>query len=706
MSEAIYDVRGMTCASCAKRVERAIERVQGVSEASVDLVRERARVVGTPRDAELAEAVRKAGYELQRREVGAPATKPTRELRAPIAIFLALTALAIDVFTQAPPWITLAISALVTFGLGGPLFVRAWRLALARDVAMETLVVLGSTAALALGTMSLFVPSHHGHGHSDASTAALVIAIVLGGKSAESRAKKRATAELDRLAGSDAAPVRVTRHGATAEIAIGELRADDVVRVAPFAIVPADGTLESEHAYVDEAALTGESRASAKALGEIVLGGTLNGPAPLSIRVSAVGAASFRGRLEAETSAALSRPPREAMLADRASRLVVPLALAASVSAFFVHLAMGASALEATRPAIDVLVVTCPCALGLATPAALVAALGRAAREGIVVRDATRFLDLARVTRLFFDKTGTLTEGRARVQEIVMLGDVPERRAWELTASIEADSEHPVGSALFLSAMERGIAALPATDARVVPGRGIEANVDGQRVRVEAASAEIAAARAAALRAEGCTLVVTSVDDVPVALFAIRDRLRPRVAQIIARLRKRGIALEMLSGDHADTARSVGLEVGLDASAVHGGMRPEDKARVVTDARRADVVAMIGDGVNDAPALAASDVGIAIGGGAGAAVRSAALTLRDGDLARVETATSLADATSRTIRGNLVWAFAYNVVAVPLAAAGAIDWIGGAPVAAAAMAGSSIAVLLWSLRLSRVRLTQ
>jgi Cu+-exporting ATPase len=705
-AETIYDVRGMTCASCAKRVERALGRVEGVREATVDLVRERARVLGSARESELAAAVKKAGYELVPRAAEPTATPLPVDLRTGAAIAIAVALLAIDLTLPAlSGWTTLAIAAATTFGIGAPIFARAFRLLRARDVSMETLVALGSTAALVLGALSLLHGSHGSHGHSDASTAAIVIAIVLAGRSADASAKRRAARTLDAMTAAEAGSVRATRHGETSEIRITELREGDVAHVAPFALVPADGSLESERAYFDESALTGESVSVAKTRGDTVLGGTLNGPSPVVLRITALGASSVRGRLEAETASALARPPREAMLADRASRWIVPLALLTSTAAFGVHLALGATPLAALRPAIDVLVIACPCALGLATPAALVAAVARGAREGIVIRDAARFLDLARVRRLFVDKTGTLTEGEARLQRVVMLTDTDETSLLRWVASVEAESEHPLGHALFASAMERGIAASPASDVRVLPGIGIEGRVEEHVIRVESVTGDAGRpAEVETLRREGCSLALARVDGVPIAVLAVRDRVRPTAASTVASLVADGVAIEMLSGDHVDAARVVGDEVRLARESVHGGLRPEDKVARVEAARRVEIVAMVGDGVNDAPALAAADVGIAIGTGAGAAVRAAAITLRDADIARIRAARHLARATWSTLRGNLAWAFAYNALAMPLAAVGALDRIGGAPAAAAAMAISSIAVLLWSLRLARVRL--
>ncbi len=716
-SESVYDVRGMTCASCAKRVERAIAKVEGVTGASVDVVRERARVVGAASELELMEAVKKAGYELVRRDVdGGSAARRDLDVRTVLAVALATLLLVVDfgvphLFGSTTPWIALGVATFVTFGLGSPIFARALRLARARDVNMDTLVALGTTAALVLSVLSLVASTHGAHGHSDASTAALVIAIVLMGRMAEAMTKRRAASALDALALAEAGSVRVTRHGETSELPVAELRADDVVHVAPFALVPADGTLESDRAYLDEAALTGETNAVAKVRGDLVLGGSLNGPSPAQIRVTHAGAASMRGRLEADTAVALGRPPRHAALADRASRFIVPIALGTAVLSFVVRLALGEAPLEALRPAIDALVIACPCALGLATPAALVVSLSRAAREGIVVRDAARFLDLPRATHLFFDKTGTLTEGRARVRELVLIGDHPERDVLQWIASVEADSEHPIGHALFLSAMERGVPAHPATDVRALAGRGIEGVVDGRAILVEGLTSEheptldwSTRARIEALRAEGCTISILRVDGRSAAVIAVRDRVRANAASVLDALRKDGLELAMLSGDHASAAGAVAKEVGLGPDAVHAPLRPEEKAAFVREARLRGIVAMVGDGVNDAPALALADVGIAIGGGAGVAVRSAALTLRDGNLGRIHTARALALATDRTLRANLVWAFAYNLIALPIAALGMLDALGGAPVAAAAMAGSSIAVLLWSLRLARVRL--
>ncbi len=725
----VYEVHGMTCATCAKRVEKALGRVEGVQGASVDLVRERARVVGAAHERELFEAVSKAGYELVPREQGAPPARrgvlAPGEGRAIVAAALTLVVLVVDLFAPhllgpITPWLTLAIGAVVALGLGAPFLDRAVRLALRREASMDTLVALGALAAVVASVLGLVFPHEHlahgsvsdgAHGHSDASTGALVVAIVLAGKAIEARAKRRAAASLDAIARAETVPVRVRRHGVEAEILQAELREGDDIVVRPFARVPADGTLESELAYLDESLLTGESRPAKKARGDAIVGGSVNGATPLAMKITAAGAASVGGRLEAETAEALSKPPREAELADRASAWVAPLVLVAAVLAFGGWLAVGRPPLEALRIAISVLVVACPCALGLATPAALVAALGRAAREGVLVRDASRFVQLADVRTLFFDKTGTLTEGEPHVGEIVSVGARTEGQVLDLVAAVESESEHPLGRALFLAAMERGVHARTPANLRVLVGQGVAGELDGQDVRVVAPSADAlvalpgeARARVEARRREGYSLALLAVDGQTEAVLTVRDRVRARSAAVVRALVGDGLALEMLSGDHPDAARAVAAEVGLPTESVHAGLSPEQKTALVRSAQSRGLVAMVGDGVNDAPALASADVGVAIGKGASAAMRAGALTLVDGDLGRLLVARALARQTRRTISANLAWAFAYNALAVPLAALGALDRLGGPAAAAATMAGSSILVLLWSLRLSRVAL--
>ena len=578
---------------------------------------------------------------------------------------------------------------------------------------MDTLVALGGSTAVVGSLVAVLFPEHHqgAHGHSDASTGALVVAIVLAGKAFEARAKRRAAASLDALAREESGPVRVHRHGEVAEVAPDELRVADEVELRPFARVPADGVLTSELAYLDESFLTGESREMKKSRGDALLGGSVNGASPLTMTITAVGASSLAGRLEAETAEALAKPPREAALADRASAWVAPIVLVVAIVTFAGWFAIEHSALHALRIAISVLVVACPCALGLATPAALVAALGRAAREGVLVRDASRFVALADVETLLFDKTGTITEGKPRVGNIVSLGQLSEQRVFEIVASVESESEHPLGRALFLAAMERGIAARPPTNLRVLVGKGVQADVDGLAVFVGAPSLEqITAldpaprARVERLRDEGYSLALLTIDDHPEAVLPVRDRMREHSARVVRDLMREGLRLEMLSGDHEQAARVVAEEIGLPPDSVHAGLSPEGKTALVRDAQKRGATAMIGDGINDAPALAVADVGVAIGSGASAALRAGALTLIDGDLGRLLTARSLARATRRTIAANLAWAFGYNALAVPLAAFGALDRLGGPALAAAAMAGSSLLVLLWSLRLSRVSL--
>jgi Cu+-exporting ATPase len=708
--ERTFEIRGMSCAACAKRVERAAMRVDGVTKADVDLVRERLAV---SLDHEIPEgrleaAVRDAGYELvvPRPRGAAPSAIDRSAIVAVAAAVLAALTLVVDVSVpgRVGALLSLTLASIVVLGLGAKILVRAARSL--REPGMDLLVSIAALAAL-LGSVVSLTLGHDGgaHGHSDASTAALVVAIVLVGKTIEHRAKARAARAIAASSEVLEGTVEVVRHGEKGRIALAELRPGDVATVPAFAPIPADGVITSGRADLDEAFLTGESRIVRRETGEAVHLGAHNGGAAFTMEVRAIGKDTLRARIEGTMDAASRERPRLAELADRVSRVFTPVVLVIALASFLGWWVASGSLAHATSIALAVLVVACPCALGLATPAAVAVALGRAAREGLVVKDARRFEELARVRVMAFDKTGTLTAGKPTLTKALVLGAIDPREALRLAASLEAKVEHPLARAIFLGAMAGDIAVAPASDVVVVPGEGVRGDVGRRRVsvgRVDDESVSDPETRAAirAARARGASAALLTVDDVPAAVFLVEDAIRPGAREALAQLAGAGVRVVLLSGDHASAVESVAAQLGVTDA--RGGLSPSAKLEAIAALRREHgALAMIGDGINDAPSLAAADVGIAMAGGAEAALGAGAVAITSGELSSLVRGRSLARALGRTIRAALAWAFAYNLLALPLAAMGALDRIGGAPVAAAAMAGSSIVVVLVALRLGR-----
>jgi P-type Cu+ transporter len=713
--ERSFDVEGLSCAACARRVERALAKVEGVREAQVDLVRERARIVfdGDPSRARLdAEtAVERAGYRLHARERARSTTTPVRrtDLRAALAwVFTGLSFLA-GALAPTSPWLELLLASVAVLGAGSGLFRKALLDLRDRAAGMEVLLALGAGSALGSAVLSAFgvFGQHHGHGHghSDASMAALVVAVALLGKALERGARARAAEAIESILRAMPDTARVVRHGAEAELPTGEVREGDELRVAPFAHVPVDAEiLAPEDARdagtwaLDESVVTGESRPVSRRVGERVLGGSVNLGRALQLRARSGGDGSELAKvLEAVSRAAAEKSPI-VRATDRLAAVFAPvvMALAAFTLAFWMW--DGAPFPTALRAAITVLVVACPCALGLATPVAVTVALGHLASRGVLVRDAAILEAIPRVRTLVLDKTGTLTEGAPRVLGTSRAAAASLRSDDDLlalAASVEAESHHPLARAIFEEAMRRTLRVPRATALEEIPGHGVRGRVEGVVVEVRrpdpaedarfAVRAELADATAVEIRVEG---------EARLRVF-FEDALRPESHEVARTLRARGIALVVRSGDAPGAVAKVAASLGIEDA--RGGMRPEDKLADL--GKLARPVAMIGDGINDAPALARADVGFALGSRAPIALRAAGVALARSDLRLLLLTHDVARRTRRVIRENLALAFAYNLVALPFAAAGAFERLGGPGAAAAAMSLSSILVVLNALRL-------
>ncbi|HET9822125.1 MAG TPA: heavy metal translocating P-type ATPase [Burkholderiaceae bacterium] len=713
-------VDGMTCASCVARVERALKAVPGVLDASVNLATGQARVgVAGTDTAALVAAVQRAGYEAQ--PVTAEAA-PVRRDHDPLWRVLAAAALSLPLVLPmlaglagahwmiAPAW-QFALAAPVQFWLGARFYRAGWKALAARSANMDLLVALGTSAAFGL-SLALWWRDAEGMPHLYFESAAVIITLVLLGKWLEARAKRRTLAALDALRALAPATATVRRDGVEVEVPLEQVRSGDELVVRPGERVPADGVLVEGRSHFDESLLTGESLPVAREAGERVTGGAINGEGRVVLRATAVGAESTLARIVRMVESAQARKPAIQHTVDRVAEVFVPVVL---VLALLTLLGWGFARGDweaAVVNAVSVLVIACPCALGLATPTALMVGTGLAAQRGILVRDAQALETLRAVRVVAFDKTGTLTEGRPRLVDLVPAGGDTEAALLADSAALQAGSEHPLARAVLAAAAERALAVAAAADVQAVPGRGVEGRLAGRLLRLGSARwldelglAQPAELAAAATQAQAAGRSVSWLVDAEAGrvrgLLAFGDAPKAEAAAAIAALHAQGVRTVLVSGDNRGAANAVAALLGIDD--VRAEVLPADKAQVVA-ALRAGLpagarVAMVGDGINDAPALAAADVGLAMSTGTDVAMETAGLTLMRGDPRLVPEALSLSRAVTRKIHQNLFWAFVYNVVGIPAAALG---WLSPV-IAGAAMAASSVSVVGNALLLRRWR---
>ena len=732
-------VRGMHCAACVGKVERALRGVGGVEDASVNLATEQARVAFDPAITDfgsLQSAVEAAGYELVTPRAEPPAEAAAREdaarteeqrgLWRKVVVGAALTVPIVvgsmtEIFWWAPewlrsPWLHLLLSTPVQWWVGASFhrgFLHDLRY---RSASMATLVSIGTSAAwlfsvavtlwphafMALGAMTYY------------ETSAVVITLVVLGRWLEARARGRTSEAIRRLMSLAPRTARVLRDGQEIDVSTDEVIVGDLVRVRPGERVPVDGAVVEGRSTLDESMLTGESLPITKEAGSAVFTGTLNGTGSVIVRATRVGADTTLARITRLVAEAQgSRAPIQ-RLADRVAAVFVPvvLGLAALTFAAWALFGPSPSLLYALTTAMAVLVIACPCAMGLATPTAIMVGTGKGAEYGVLIKNATALEALHRVRVVVFDKTGTLTVGRPRVTDIVPMPGISEEDVLAFGAAAEQGSEHPLGAAILAAAKDLGLALPAVSEFTAVPGQGIDAMAPdgrvllGNRVLMDERGIDVNAleSRTAALAQQGKTVVYLSVAGRLLGLIAAADVLKPDAAASIAALRARGLDVLMLTGDRRATAEAIARLAGIER--VLAEVLPEDKARQIRTLReaRSDMVAMVGDGINDAPALAAADVGIAMGSGTDVAIEAADVTLMRSDVSGVVVAVDLSRRTIRVIKENLVWAFGYNVILIPVAA-GLLYPLWGillSPMlAGAAMAFSSVSVVLNSLRLRR-----
>ncbi|QEL54392.1 heavy metal translocating P-type ATPase [Chromobacterium paludis] len=706
-------ISGMSCAACAARLEKALNRLPGVS-ASVNFASESARVEFLPglaeRTAVLA-AVRRAGFEPSLPETddaagAAAAARYRRELlwfaASALLTFPFLIEMAAMLGGGHHGWLPrlwqLALATPVQFIIGWRFYRGAWQ-ALRGGVAnMDVLVALGTSMAWLLSAAITVLGLDDQHVYFEASAA--VITLVLLGKLLEARAKGRASAAIAALMRLAPKSARVEKDGELVEVPIDQLKHGDIVVARHGDSLPVDGVVVAGEAWLDESMLSGESRPVAKRAGDKVYAATRNQDGMLKIRAEGVGSETQLAEIVRMVAAAQGSKAPIQRLADRISGVFVPAVSAVALLTFLLTAWLQGSWTAALIHAVAVLVIACPCALGLATPTAVMVGVGNGARRGILFRNAEALELAGKVDTLLVDKTGTLTEGRpALTHALALRGD--ENALIQLAASAEAGSEHPLARALLDKAAELGLPLLPCSRFRAEVGRGVEAEIDGRglaRVGVPAWLDMALPDAARAWQAAGATVVAVSLDGAPQGLLALADPLREGSAEAVSQLRGRGVRVMMLTGDDEATARGIAAEAGVDEW--RAGMRPQDKAAVVKELQaQGRVVAMLGDGVNDAPALAAADVSLAMGSGSDVAISAADITLMRGDLRHAADAIRLSRSTLAKIRQNLGFAFVYNVLGIPLAALGLLNPV----IAGAAMAASSVSVVSNSLLLRRWR---
>ena len=707
-------IEGMTCASCVARVEKALKKVPGVGSAEVNLATETATVTlaAGARPESLVEAVHKAGYEA--RLAPAPQAQGPDRSWWPVAASAALTLpllvpMLLDPFGvhwALPGWVQLLLATPVQFVLGARFYRAGWKALLARTGNMDLLVALGTSAAYALSVYLLLRHSEHGMPHLYFEAGAAVITLVLLGKWLEHRAKRQTTEAIRALQALRPERARVRRDGQEIEVAVESVRVGDMVVVRPAERVAADGEIAEGATHVDESLITGESLPLAKGPGDRVTGGSVNAEGLIVVRATAVGAQSVLARIIEMVETAQARKAPIQRLVDQVSAVFVPVVLGiAGVTLLAWGLGTGDWE-RAVLDAVAVLVIACPCALGLATPAAVIAGTGVAAQHGVLIKDAEALEIAYRVRAVAFDKTGTLTVGKPALAALEPAGG--ERSAMlALAAAVQSGSEHPLAKAVMAAAKKEALAVPAATDVKVTPGRGIEARLGERRLAVGSSrwmrelGVDLAplADRQAALERQGLTVSwLAEVGAAPkaLALLGIGDELKPEAAQAVAELARRNIVSVMLSGDSRIVAEAIAARVGI--SIVRAEVLPGDKAREVEALHASHgTVAMVGDGINDAPALAAADIGFAMGSGTDAAMHASGVTLMRGDPRLVAAAIDISRRTYAKIRQNLFWAFIYNVVGIPLAALGLLSPV----VAGAAMALSSVSVVTNALLLKR-----
>lgn len=704
-------IGGMTCASCAGRVERALNKVPGVQRVSVNLANERAHVelLGQPDSTPLIAAVTHAGYSASLPQAGpadpADAQRHLRKERwaVALAVLLALP-LVLPMLVQPfgihwmlPAWAQFALATPVQFILGARFYIAAWKAVRVGAGNMDLLVALGTSAGYGLSLYEWAQASTGSAPHLYFEASAVVIALVLLGRYLESRAKRQTASAIRALEALRPEHALQVIDGQERDVPISALRLQDLVRVLPGERFPVDGEVIEGQSHADEALISGESLPVPKQPGDRVTGGAINGEGRLLVRVLALGTETVLARIIrlVEDAQAAKAPIQK--LVDRVSQVFVPAVLVLALATLIGWWLAGAPLETALINAVAVLVIACPCALGLATPTAIMAGTGVAARHGILIKDAEALERAHAVNRVVFDKTGTLTSGSPRIVHSKALGGHTDQLL-QLAGALQRGSEHPLAKAVLDACAEQHLDVPAINDSQSLTGRGIAGRLDGRELALgnrrlleeSGLQAGELASCAQAWEAEGRTLswlIERGAQPRVLGLFAFGDSLKPGADQAVRQLAEHGISSHLLTGDNRGSAKVVAQALGIRD--VYAEVLPADKAATVLELKKNGVVAMVGDGINDAPALAAADIGIAMGGGTDVAMQAAGITLMRGDPRLVPAALDISRKTYAKIRQNLFWAFIYNLIGIPLAAFGLLNPV----LAGAAMALSSVSVV-------------
>jgi heavy metal translocating P-type ATPase len=715
-----FEIEGMHCAACAATVQKALASVSGVQDAGVNLAMERATVHVEPgTDTQhLHDAVDAAGYKLVaphgeshgghgEHDHGIAIGREEEMTRAAWRRFVVAAALTIPVValamfgpmdTEWVGWVQLALITPVEFWAGWPFLTSAWRSAKRLNSNMDTLIALGTLAAYGFSVYALLTG-----GEVYFETAGVIITFLILGKYFEHRSKSRASHAIKSLLELGAKEALVIRDGREVEVPIEEVNVGDLLRVRPGQKIPTDGVVREGESAVDESMLTGESVPVGKRAGEEVFGATVNQSGTLVVEATRIGSDTALAQIARLVEDAQGRKAPIEHLADKIAGVFVPIVIAIALVTLGAWLLTGHALEPSVIATVAVLIIACPCAMGLATPAAVMVGSGRGAALGIVIKGGDVLEQAGGIDTVVLDKTGTITQGKMSVTDVAVDADVTEDELVRLAASVEAVSEHPIARAVVASAEQRGLDLAPADAFNSVSGSGVAATVDGRPVKVgratfvsdsEAAPALIKAADGWV--ADGKTVIWVGDSGRAIGVIAVADTLKPSAGAAIDKLHSLGMTTVLLTGDHKATAEAIARQVGIDR--VIAEVMPEGKVEEIKRLQSGGAkVAMVGDGINDAPALAQADLGVAVGSGSDVAIEAADLTLVGDDPLLAAAAIELSRRTLSTIKQNLFWAFAYNVAAIPLAALGLLNPM----IAAAAMAFSSVSVVLNALRLKR-----
>jgi len=717
-----FDVGGMTCSACAGRVEKSLRRVPGVLQANVNVALERADVTSITGQVEremLVSAVETAGYTAAfasdaADDEEAHRAREAQALRRELYTLVAAALLTLPLVAQMAAmvlgldfhlsiWMELALATPVQFVIGARFYRSAWKAIRARSGNMDVLVAMGTTTAYLFSIYLLLTLGTDAAGKLYFEASAVIITLVLLGKYMEARAKRGTTAAIRQLMDLRPKTARVLRDGEEIELPIAQLRKGDLVVVRPGESIPVDGKLAEGTSEVDESLITGESIPVDKQPGDKVTGGSINGTGLMKVTATAVGEDSTLARIIRLVENAQAGKAPIQRLVDRISEVFVPVVVSIAIATFLGWYFFNGDVEAALIAAVSVLVIACPCALGLATPTAIMTGTGAAARAGILIKNVEALEQAHAISAVVFDKTGTLTTGQPTVVDVHTIGG-DEADLLSAVATLQKGSEHPLAKAVLARAAEQNAALTEVSNFKSHTGFGVAGLVNGQRVisgneqfmRDNDITTTAESAMAAAWEAEGKTVIWIARDKVLLGIMAIADPLRPESIPAVAELKRMGIQTLLLSGDAVLAVEEIGRQVGIDRA--RGAVKPADKSREVEELRAAGYrVGMIGDGINDAPALAAADVGIAMGSGTDVAMETAGVTLMRSNPGLVPDAISISRATWRKIKQNLFWAFAYNVVGIPVAVAGYLS----PTIAGAAMAFSSVSVVTNSLLLRR-----